>query len=385
MSQIEIKDDFIDVLIAISQSIHNYFFHITKSIHICVVLVLMNLFDQVARYICNSIIFCTAIALLFFSQPSPAFAAKQPPATCRVGIYLLSLRDLQPAEKSFGADFWVWSVCPSKDLKPLQQMEIVDAKSVVASHDSFQEKKDKFGLFEKQKTVFWSQRKINTIVKHRWDIRNFPFDRHTLEIPLEETVYDASKFVYTPDTANSAYRKDIKLEGWKITNFEVKEREVRYESTFGDPELKSGGSRFSRFVASIAIQRDTVTSFLRLTAGVYASFITVLLAFFLEPGQEIGGRTSLLVGALFATLVSMQGMDSMIGSTDGLTLVDIIHITAIVYIFAAAIVAVYSRLLYEHNQEKLAMRLDRNICLPLFGISFAIANAILISHAIAAG
>jgi hypothetical protein len=33
-------------------------------------------------------------------------------AGCPVGVYVTSLRDLDPGGDSFGIDFWVWSVHP---------------------------------------------------------------------------------------------------------------------------------------------------------------------------------------------------------------------------------------------------------------------------------
>jgi hypothetical protein len=33
-------------------------------------------------------------------------------AGCPIGVYITSLRDLDPVGDSFGIDFWVWSVHP---------------------------------------------------------------------------------------------------------------------------------------------------------------------------------------------------------------------------------------------------------------------------------
>jgi hypothetical protein len=47
-------------------------------------------------------------------------------AGCPIGVYVTSLRDLDPVGESFGIDFWVWSVHPPGD-GPLDSLEFVNA------------------------------------------------------------------------------------------------------------------------------------------------------------------------------------------------------------------------------------------------------------------
>ncbi|MFB2891477.1 hypothetical protein ACE1CI_00875 [Aerosakkonemataceae cyanobacterium BLCC-F50] len=61
------------------------------------------------------------------TQATPAIPAAtgNQPKTCVVGVYLTSIGDFNPAEKSFAATFWIWSVCPTSDLKPLKSLEVI--------------------------------------------------------------------------------------------------------------------------------------------------------------------------------------------------------------------------------------------------------------------
>jgi hypothetical protein len=327
------------------------------------------------------------MAWLCWGLNSPALAAPtNRPQACPIGVYLVSLRDLNPAEKTFGADFWAWSNCPTKDLKPLESMEVVNGKDVQTAYDSVQEKPDPARVTQKPPgKIYWAQRKISATLRHDWVVANFPFDRHTLEIPLEETQADANAFTYIADGENSSYKQDMKVDGWKIKKFTVQESKAKYQSTFGDPELKTGESDYSRFSILVEIERDSILSFFKLIMGVYAAFATILLAFFLEPGGEFGSRTGLLVGSLFAVLVSMQSIDGMLGQSDSLTMVDAIHVTTLGYLFAAVLAAVYSRILHEHGREKASLRFDRKICFSVFGISFTIFNLVMIGNAMLKG
>jgi hypothetical protein len=313
----------------------------------------------------------------FSALASPVTA----PTSCTIGVYLLSLRDLAPTNKSFGADFWVWSNCHAKNFKPLQSMEVVNGKDVQTAYDSSQEKPDPTTPQQPDRKIYWTQRKISATLRHDWRVENFPFDRHTLEIPLEETQADINAFTYIPDVANSSYKQDMKVDGWKIRKFTVRESTAKYQSTFGDPALKSGESDYSRFSIFLDIERDSILGFFKLITGVYAAFATILLAFFLDPGGEFGSRTGLLVGSLFAVLVSMQNIDSVIGQSNILTMVDTIHVTTLGYLLAAVVAAVYSRVLHEKGRQKAALKFDRRICFSIFSISFVVFNIIMIASA----
>ncbi len=324
---------------------------------------------------------------LLIQVPAVLAEPVKSPQTCRVGIYITSLRGFKFADKSFTTNFRVWSVCPDKDLNPLESMEILDSLESETISDSTLEKKNRSGSFSTKGDVYWSQRDISAVLHQSWDVQNYPFDRHTLKISLEEATQDASGFIYTPDFKNSGYQPDLKIGGWKITNFTLQEEKVVYQTTFGDPELVSEEGVYSRLTVSIPIQRVKYVSFFKLTTGVYVAFAVAMLSFFYETGQPslVSARTSLLVGCLFSALVNMRAPESVLGRTESLTLVDQIHIVAIVYIFAGALATVFSRLTTEGGQAKQAMWLDRHFLFRLFTISFITLNAIVISHAAIVG
>jgi hypothetical protein len=96
------------------------------------------------------------------------------------------------------------------------------------------------------------------------------------------------------------------------------------------------------------------------------------------------GRMGVLVGALFATVLSLRASEAVLGTTESVSLVDKIHIIAMVYIFIAALITVVVRKAYESGKEELAKRRDR-VWLPVLGISFVLINGLLIILAAIAG
>lgn len=291
-----------------------------------------------------------------------------------VGIFITSLHDLDLIGGSFGVDYWVWSVHPS-ELDPLENLELYNAKEADADLDLKEERGDQE----------WSQRKVSAVVHHDWDLSNFPFDSQVLNIVLEEGAADTSTLVYSADITNSGYNEDIRLEGWRITDFSIEERTVDYATTFGDPDISSGSS-YARLVASVQIEREGATGFLKLVAGVYAASAIGLLAFLMVPDIPpiFGARMVVLVGSLFATVISLRASEAVLGSTQSLSLLDKIHIVAMVYIFIAALIAVFARKTCESGKEELAKRRDR-VWLRVLGISFVLINGLLISMAAITG
>ena len=91
-------------------------------------------------------------------------------------------------------------------------------------------------------------------------------------------------------------------------------------------------------------------------------------------------RMALLVGALFATVISMQVGEQTLGATQRVSLVDKVHIVAMVYIFVAAVMTLISRKLCASEETERARRWDR-ISLQVFGSSFVIVTGALIAVA----
>src|SRR5918998_1484457 len=216
-------------------------------------------------------------------------------ATCPIGVYVTSLRDLDPVGNSFGIDFWVWSVhLPGDD--PLDSLEFVNFKQIETRLERTTRRGDRE----------WSRLKARATVLHDWDVTDFPFDRQNLTLDLG-------------------------------------------------------------------------------IAGSDAATAIALLSFLMAPDQApvFSGRMTVLVGALFATVVNMQVGNSLLGSPEAVSLVDKTHIVALAYVFVAAVMAVVSWRDYDSGHESRARRRDL-VSLCVFGASYLVINAILIVLAAAA-
>jgi hypothetical protein len=310
-----------------------------------------------------------AAACLFWAAAEPA-AAAEGPAGCQVGAYLISLYDFDMTRGSFGADLWYWSTCPSPELRPLDVMDFVNAIDLRRSLAATSEVAGQW----------WSYVKVSGVFRHSWDVRNYPFDRHLLHIVAEHTATPASQFSYAPDREGSKASRDLALEGWRLTSFSLDAHTYLYDTIFGDPAFDGEKeSDYARLTLSVGLARTKLLSFFKLVTGVYVAVALSLLAFLLGPynGRR---RTNLLVGTLFAVLVNQRVAESVIGRTEAVTLVDQIHLVAMLFIFAIALAGIYSQVLFDRNRQEEAARHDIR-GLWISAISYVIVNVVIVGAA----
>lgn len=95
----------------------------------------------------------------------------------------------------------------------------------------------------------------------------------------------------------------------------------------------------------------------------------------------VSSRNGILVGCLFASIVSMQKAEATLGTSEDVTLTDSIHIASIFYILAASVLGFTSYLWCEAGRGDEVLRLSRKIILPAYIISYVAINVLLIAYA----
>jgi hypothetical protein len=311
--------------------------------------------------------------LIFFtptllSAQNDSLAKEEAPHkdTVKVGIFITSIYSLGFAENDFGIDFWVWYIYKDSTINPLETTEIVNSES--RSVD--------FATTEWKGNMIWSTHKCSAMIKKNWDIGRFPLDGQTLDVMLEETNMDTSLLVYIADTANSKIDESVKLNGWKVSDFKLVPSLYTYNTTYGDPTL-SGKSSYARLSISTTIERESKNIFLKLFLGLYVAFLIALSVFFLD-GAEIGARTSLAVGALFASVGNKYIVDSSLPDHSSFTIVDKIHDVTFGLILLSIVFSIISNGLVRQGKHKKAKRLDM-ICFGGLVVAYLFLHYIIMS------
>jgi hypothetical protein len=232
--------------------------------------------------------------------------------------------------------------------------------------------------------MVWSQRRLTGTFRHDWDLRRFPFDRHSLEILLEEGAEEENTLAYTADVANSGHSLHASVGGWRVAGMRVEVAPASYATNFGDPTSPTqGGSRFARLRAVLELERTEYTGFLKLTATLYAAFLVCVIGSVVTiTPTTFAPRITVLGISLFALVVSMRAASTALGSEDAATLTDMLHVAGLAYIVAVTAVTVVVRMRLEGVADGAPGpgRLDRWGCFGAAAL-FVLGNAWLLLRA----
>ena len=311
-------------------------------------------------------------------QAQQTASADRPTQTvCKLGFYLSDLYGIDTRAHRFGADVWAWSVCNGKK-NALKSAEWINAQEQVQSLEY--DFPTDVGL--------WANRKITGSYRQYFDLRNYPFDRHTLRMAVEDSYDDDTSLKYIADDKRSKVARNLRVDGWDVKRFAIETREEPYDTAFGDPN-RSYDQRtlYPHLEIVIDIERSDLWTFLKLVAPVYVASILTLLTFLMDDkdNEYLSPRLRLLGGVLFAIVLNMRSVQDMLGETDGLSLMDKIHLLSLFLAVLAIAAAAAWTFLYRNGWDaKRVLKWDKRFF--FVGTSLYIAaNAVLIGAAVQAG
>ena len=299
------------------------------------------------------------------------------PERCTIGFYLSDLYDLDTTQRTFGADVYVWSRCPGERnaLVTADYLNAVEQDRLLDWNDEAARGR-------------WSTVKLEGVYRQGFDVRNYPFDRHTLRIVLEEGVDDADTLVYVADAARSRMRAGLTLQGWTLTGYRVIAWPEVYDTAFGDPNLPANAaSRYAHLEMAVDVRRSDVWTFLQLSFPIFVATALALLTFLMhdENNRYLTPRLSLLAGVLFALVLNMRAATETVGPTNGLSLLDKMHLLALgLVLFAVTVAAGWRTLSRRGWPASRVERWDRRF-LGIGGVVYVIGNVSLVALAAVAG
>lgn len=286
----------------------------------------------------------------------------------KIGAYVMRLDALNPSDESFSTDVWIWTLSrAASPLHPIKTLRLQNTDSVNA---------DDAGEADENGTL-WGYREFAAVVQKHWDMRKFPFDRHTLKIRIAETQANAGEMLYVPDAPNSGIDPRVDVPGWRVLGSRLETHVVPYPSRFGDPRPAADSNQWSEAWLLIDVRRNGLGLFTKVIMVAYIAFALMMLSFLMDASL-FSSRISLLIGALFATVVNMRASESVIGRSDSFTLVDQIHLLVAFFIFVSASAALITRRMDAGR----ARRIDRWIAIVSLTV-FVVSNAILIATSFA--
>jgi hypothetical protein len=284
-----------------------------------------------------------------------AGAYAHPPDTVKVGVYVVSVHDINFHDKEYTVRFWLWFVYnvpkPNSDGPKFDfadQIDITNAKELDQPKV----------ISDTVDGKIWLQMRMKCTMKENWIVHDFPFDQQHLKVVLENTEFDNSELVFVADTVDSRFDNLEVLDAWKVDGFRVFTQNNFYKTGFGEPRLTRKNNGFSAFVFEMYIEREAIGLFMKIFIGMYIAFLIALVSFFSDPG-ELEPRFGLPVGGLFAAVGNKYIIDSLLPESSQFSLVDTLHSLTFFGIFAILTVSALALKLHNSGNIKGAHQVNR--------------------------
>lgn len=265
----------------------------------------------------------------------------------KVGVYIMSIYDLDIVNNSFKTNFWIWTISDINSNYSIKQLDILNAKNMNIVHVDT----------ERVGSKIWSTEKVYATMKINWKLKSFPFDKQNLKIILEDANADTSSIIYTPDIENSKIDSSFKLSGWTYKNVTMKQSIKIYSTNWGELNTSNDKSSYSRITVNLKINRIGWGLFFKLFSGAYVAYLIAMLVFFIDP-IDVDPRFGLSVGGLFASVANKYVVDSSLPSNLVFSLADEIHLIVFVAILIAIILSVISLRCYKLEKFRISKKID---------------------------
>lgn len=292
------------------------------------------------------------------------------PDTVKIGAYIISIHDINFQDKEYTLRFWLWALFENVGFDLSRQLDIPNAKSIDEPQT----------IVDVVNGTTWQLMKLRATMKQNWKVGNYPFDKQHLVVHIENTIFDKSSLVFEPDNLGSGYDRELTLDGWSISNFEVACNDKEYTTVFGDPSTEMLHSEYSSFNIVIDIERDGWGLFWKLFSGMYIAFLIAMVSFGLQV-NELEPRFGLPVGGLFAAVGNKYIIDSLLPESNTFTLVDSLHSITFLSIFIILFLSAVTLHSYHKGNVNQAKKINFISAIAVF-IAFAAINSFLVIKAL---
>jgi hypothetical protein len=297
------------------------------------------------------------LLILLTIDAGSVYGQDNAPDSVLIGSYVSSLNNFDIANNSISADIHLWCLYNDSTFDFEKELEFINCEDFTLngiSVDDLDEKK-------------WFYTKALIESRQKYSTRNYPFDSQRIVFTIESSEYTTDDFVFVPDLKGSKLDSIVynQFDEWQINNVEFSASETYYDTSFGDPEATSSAS--PRFDIIITISRVASWHILfKLITGIIVAFLISSCVFWIKPSNT-DPRFGLCVGGLFAAIGNKYIVESIIPSTNELTLLDSLHNITFITIFIIIILSVISLHIYERDDEK-NIKLSRRIDITSYAV-----------------
>ena len=300
-----------------------------------------------------------------------AVDSTQRPEVVKVGLYLLSVYDLNHGADSYLLDFYIWFnwTGATDPTKTFEFINMVDNSSAtierIGEEPDILKDGSKYQIF-----------RVEGRFVEPSNFQDYPFDRQYLTVEIEDSTFGVKNRVYEIDAANSRVDSEVWIPGWELVGLQSDNRSKSYDSKFGSD---SEPSVYSRANFTLSVQRPPSVFYWKLFLPLAFILVAALAALILPP-EDIDSRSALIGGGLLTTVFLQKTYSDLLPDIDYLVLMDKIYILAYLAIVLALVRVVYSYIKarqLDESAEVAILRVDRALFMGLL-LSFFLATTLLV-------
>ncbi len=270
-------------------------------------------------------VFVLAVAGVWLAAAASSVAWSEPasdtppPVDVKVGIVLLNVGRLDLNTGTYTMDFYLVFSC-DQPCDP-ERFEFTNGRPM-----SIKKQDDTPTL-----KIFRVQAAFN----ENLPLHEYPFDKHTLTIALEDELLGSAQLRYAVDRDGTAIDRDVIIAGWDLDpNWDARVEEHYYEA------FKQS---FSRYIFTIRIQKPPLSVILKVMVPALAMLFTGFLALLIQTEESkasrVVNRITISTSALTATILFYVNLTTSIPPVGYLTFADrfmIINIVALSGVVASS-------------------------------------------------
>jgi hypothetical protein len=278
------------------------------------------------------------------------------------GIFILDIHDIDIKNETFKADFYYW-ISWNQDKAPKNfdptSFEIMNGAVEIKSTEKSQ-----------RNGISWVSFRCDGLFRAKFNFKDYPADKQTLMIEIENSRYDADELIYEPEKDALQKKYKISTSGWEMDKpIELRVENFNYESNFGNPNRsQTDVACYSRFMVLIPLRHSAAFwTYLKLFLPVYISVCIAFLTFLIEP-TDLDPRFGVGIAAIFGAVSSLIVANTSIPDTCYFSLSDKIHLISLGFIFTTVLSSCLILKICKTCKNRLVYKIDLTVGGTLFFI-----------------
>ncbi|MBU3749751.1 MAG: hypothetical protein FGM52_04760 [Mycobacterium sp.] len=302
------------------------------------------------------------------------------PEKVTVGFYVQNIQRVDLATNSFSADFYIWLRWNNPDLDAPAGLEIMNVFEswALTETDLYEEPRK-----QPDGSLVWLTRyqgQFNTPLS----VSDYPFQKQTLRLVIEDAIEDSEQVVYVPDTDPITINPEITLAGYNFGKPRIVADTHTYPTSFGDIESSEASRTYTRVTVEIPVTAPAASGISKTILPLLIVLLAAALGVII-PASYVDSKVNVPITALIALVAMQFGVSSALPEVGYLPMIDLIYVlahAAITGMLASAVIGAWE---LRRKGEDEAMALERRFTLWICIGFVAAFTAVLLFYLLPAG